>query len=178
MLNTVFLGGDDLDLTRILIAVPLLYVVVIAFVRISGKRSASQMNNFDWIVTVAMGSLVGSGIILRDVGLIEAALAVGLLLACQFALTWSVIRSDRLSSLVKASPRLLVCHGKILHDALRDERVSEQELMASIRGEGLPNLEDVTAVILETDATMTVMPAFSPGVKVRSLDDIRDYDPQ
>jgi uncharacterized membrane protein YcaP (DUF421 family) len=67
---------------------------------VSGKRSTSQTNNFDWFVPVAIASLVGSGMILKDVGEIDAALAIGLLLCLQYALTWSFIRSELLADIL------------------------------------------------------------------------------
>ena len=45
------------DLVRIALAAPVIYFTIIAFIRLAGKRSTSQMNNFDWVVTVALGSI-------------------------------------------------------------------------------------------------------------------------
>lgn len=104
---------DNTDsLLRILVSVPVLYLAVIGFVRVSGKRSTSQMNNFDWIVTVAMGSLVGSGIILEDVKLVEVCFAISLLLGSQYIVTTGVVHFASLAELVKAKPTLLVFEGE------------------------------------------------------------------
>ena len=58
-MDNLFVDGF-VPLLRVVISVPLIYFAVVAFVRASGKRTTGQMNGFDWIVTVAMGSLVAS----------------------------------------------------------------------------------------------------------------------
>ena len=153
------------DIIRILISAPLMYFAVVCFIRLSGKRSTSQMNNFDWVVTVALGSLVGSGIILADVTITEALLAIGLLLFMQWCLTSLIVRSRFVADLAKAEPRLLVENGQILKRAACKERISEREIKSAVREAGLISLSDVQWVILETDASLTVLPK-------------KDYSPQ
>ena len=49
---------DHIDkLGRIVLTTVVVYVLIILFTKVSGKRSTSQLNNFDWIVTVMIGSL-------------------------------------------------------------------------------------------------------------------------
>lgn len=156
-MEKLFFYSTD-NLVRILVSAPLLYFAVIAFIRVSGKRSTSQMNNFDWIVTVAMGSLVASGIVLKNVSLVEVVLAISALLLLQYLVTRTVLSSKLVRNLVKAQPTLLVRNGKFLDDAMREERITEGEVLSAIRGSGIGRIEDVEAVILETDARMSVIP--------------------
>ena len=144
------------DALRIALAVPLLYGAVIAFVRVSGKRTTSQMNGFDWVVTVALGSLVASGILPGGATAIEAGLAIALLFALQWLVTFAVSRSDLAEEAVKATPRLLLRNGRPLREAMLAERVNESELRAAVRASGHTRMEDVEWVILETDATLSV----------------------
>jgi uncharacterized membrane protein YcaP (DUF421 family) len=173
MENLFFDNADNL--WRIVISAPILYLSVIGFIRLSGKRSTSQMNNFDWIVTVAMGSLVASGIILKDVTILEIMLAIGLLLVFQYAVTKSLPHSKTMRVLIKAEPRLLVRDGKYLHDAMAKERVTEVEILAAIRTKGLRQLDDVLAVILETDASMSVLPTSDKQGDINTLENVAGW---
>lgn len=148
------IGGPDA--ARIALAVPLLYVSVIVLVRISGKRTTSQMNGFDWVVTVASGSLVASGILPGGSSAIESVLALVILVALQWLVTFAVSRSDAAKAAVKATPRLLLRNGEFLRDAMAAERVSEAEVRAEVRSAGHTRIEDVEWVILETDASLSV----------------------
>lgn len=145
-------------IAKVAIAAPSMYIGVVGAIRIAGKRSTSQMNNFDWIVTVAIGSLTASGIVLDNVSVIEALLAIYLLLGAQYLLTKGVFVSNRVTKLVKTNPTLLVNNGRFIHDALRDERVTPAEVMAALRENGLISVEEAKWVILETDATFSVIP--------------------
>lgn len=144
------------DAARIVLAAPLLYATVIGLVRVSGKRTTSQMNAFDWLVTVAAGTLVGSGILPGGAAAIEAMLAIAMLVLLQWATTFAVSRSAAAQSLVKATPRLLLRKGEFVREAMLAERVSEAEVRAAVRAAGNTRLEDIEWVILETDASLSV----------------------
>lgn len=162
MTQPIFFDGVD-DLVRTLIRAPLMYAVIVLFIRASGKRSLSQMNSFDWIVTVALGSIVASGVLLKDVTLAETGLAIGVFLALQYALTSLSSRSEAVSHFVKATPILLIRDGVYLEDAMRSERIAKDELLAAVRQHGLASVEEVGWAILETNAKISVIPARGSG---------------
>ena len=72
MTDPIFFDGMA-NLVRIAVSVPVIYFAIILFVRLAGKRSTSQMNNFDWVVTVAMGTLAASCMIQENVTVAEVA---------------------------------------------------------------------------------------------------------
>ena len=133
------------------------YLIIIIMARLTGKRTTGQMNNFDWLVTVAVGSLAASGILLRDVSIADAALAIIIIFALQWLTTWLVLRSPFMCRLIKPKPRLLLDKGGMLKDAMHKERISEAELYTAMREEGLVNLEEANWVILENNGKMTVI---------------------
>ncbi|MFZ3585216.1 DUF421 domain-containing protein [Loktanella sp. DJP18] len=149
-------------LLRTVFAAAILYLAVVAAVRMFGKRSTSQMNNFDWIVTVAIGSLMASGVLLSDVTVVESAAAIYTLLALQWILTSVVIRSDTATKIVKSEPTLLLHRGVILMDAISAERMTKAEIHAAVRQAGYSRIEDVQWVILETNSTLSVIGADQP----------------
>lgn len=153
-----FLVDEWHQVVEAMIAAALLYAFVILSVRVSGKRSTSQMNNFDWVVTVAIGSLMASGILLQDVSLFESMAAIGTLLGLQFLLTWVILRWEAMEELVRADPRLLFHDGEFLWSAMRRERVCKQEVLSAIRANGMRDLDEVQSVILETNASLSVLP--------------------
>ncbi len=145
------------SLARIAISVPIVYFAIILFIRLAGKRSTSQMNNFDWVVTVAMGTLAASCMIQKNVTIAESLLAIGSLLALQWTVTKLIYHFPTVSHVVKAEPALLVSEGELLQGTLRRERVNQDEVFAAIRENGLSSLDEVRWVILETDATISVI---------------------
>lgn len=118
----------------------------------------SQLNNFDWIINVAIGSLVASGILVKEISIIDASVAILGLAACQWLVTWAVIRFPPLEKMVKARPRLLTHKGEFLEEPMTKERISKSEVRAKLREQGFASLENANWVILESDGNMTVIP--------------------
>jgi len=152
-----FIFDNQDNLIRIAFTAPIIYTVVILGIRLVGKRSTSQMNSFDWIVTVAVGSLVSSTIILKSISLLEGTFSIFLLLVMQFILTKILVYSTNLQRVIRATPQLLVFEGKYLEENLSSERVVKGEILSAIRHRGIQNISDVHAVVLETDSTFSVI---------------------
>ncbi len=135
------------------------YVALILWLRISGKRTLSQWNAFDAIVTFALGSMLATATLSPTTTLVQGAIAFGIFVALQFVITWLAVRSGVVRRLIKARPTLLVRDGRMLDDVLRRERVTEGEVLAALRDKGLVALSQAHAVVLETSGRFSVIPA-------------------
>ncbi len=144
------------DLGRILVVGSLAYAGLVAMLRISGKRTLSKMNAFDLVVTVAFGSTLATVLLSKDVSLSEGLVALALLCVLQFVVATGSSRSNRFQAVVKAEPRLMFHHGSFLREAMRRERVAEEEILAAIRSDGHEDLSTVGSVVLETDGSFSV----------------------
>lgn len=145
------------DLLRILAVGTLAFTAVVVLLRVSGKRTLAKMNAFDLVVTIALGSTLASVLLDSAVSLAEGALALALLIALQYVVAWLSVRSSRFESIVKSEPRLLARNGRLLPQAMRAERLTEEEILAALRGAGLRRLEQAEAVVLETDGSLSVV---------------------
>ncbi|HEX6126976.1 MAG TPA: YetF domain-containing protein [Pyrinomonadaceae bacterium] len=133
------------------------YAALILSLRISGKRTLSKWNAFDFVVTIALGSTLATVILSKDVAFAEGIFALGLLIALQFVITWLSVRFDWVERLVKGEPTLLFDKGKFLRDAMERQRVAEDEVRMAIRAQGIAAIEAVEAVVLETDGSFSVI---------------------
>ncbi|SFQ47333.1 DUF421 domain-containing protein [Hymenobacter arizonensis] len=152
-----FFFSNWTSLVRTIVIGTLAYASLILLLRISGKRTLSKMNAFDFVVTVAMGSVLATVLLNKSVPLLDGILAFGLLIGLQFAITWLAVRYKAVSQLVKAEPTLLVYQGQYQHKAMRTERVTEGEILAGLRERGISSLTEAAAVVLETDGTLNVL---------------------
>lgn len=134
------------------------YAGLVVILRIGGKRTLSKMNAFDLVVTVALGSTLATVLLSKDVALAEGITAFLLLAGAQFAVTWTSLRSHRIRKWVKSEPRALLRDGQMLRDAMRDERVTDDEVEAAIRGAGYQGPDAIALVMLETDGSMSIVP--------------------
>lgn len=155
--------GSLYGLLRIIVVGPLAYLILIAILRASGKRTLSKMNAFDLVVTVALGSTLATVLLSKDVPLLEGVLGFAILVVLQFVIAWSTKRNGTVENAIKSEPRILLRDGKIDADALRDERITEEEIKAAVRKGGLGDLHAAAAVVLETDGSFSVIPNSDAG---------------
>lgn len=149
--------GDWGGIIHTVVAGTLSYFGLIAWLRISGKRTLSKWNSFDFVVTIALGSILASALLTKGNSFIQCMVAIGLLVGFQFIITWVSVRSGIVQQLIKAEPTLLVFKGEMKEQVMIDKRVAKGEVLAAIRINGSASVEDVDAVILETDGTFSVI---------------------
>jgi len=133
------------------------YIAIIILIRLAGKRTLAKMNAFDLVVTVALGSSLATVALSESTKLVEGILGIAVLLGLQYVVAWLSIRSKTVRQLVKAEPQLLLHNGQFLDEALRKERVTHDELRAAVRQQGVLTLDQVAAVVLETDGSISVI---------------------
>jgi uncharacterized membrane protein YcaP (DUF421 family) len=153
--DLLFGGWDSLGRTLV-IGVPA-YAALVFLLRISGRRTLSKMNAFDLVVTVAFGSTLATVLLNKEVSLAQGTLAFALLIGLQYAVTWSSVRVSWVRRVVTGEPALLYYEGDMLPAALKRARVTRDEVRAAVRGAGIADMEQVQAVVLETDGSFSVV---------------------
>ena len=151
------LFDDWASIVRIVVVGTIAYVVLIIYIRLFGKRTLSKMNAFDLIVTVALGSTLATVIVSKDVKLVEGLTALLLLCGLQFVVAYVSVRWPRAERLVKSEPSLLFFRGEFLRGAMMRERVTEDEILAAVRAQGIGDLDRVGAALLEADGSVSVI---------------------
>ncbi|WP_208560285.1 DUF421 domain-containing protein [Marinilactibacillus kalidii] len=145
------------ELIRLLVVGICFYIVMIIALRISGKRTLSKMNAFDFVVTVALGSTVSSLLINNQKNLWQGVTTFFLLVGLQFISTWLSVRSETISNLLKSKPSLIYFNNQYDRIKMKKERISESEILQAIRSQGIGSIEQVAAVVLETDGKISVL---------------------
>lgn len=164
MIENVFFSNWE-SLVRTFIVGLLGYFALILMLRISGKRTLSQVKEFDFIVTVALGSTLATVLLSKDVSLADGTLALAMLISLQYLLAYLSLRSKKVSRLISSDPTLLFYRGEFLWAALKKERVTEGEVRSVLRKNDISSLQEVEAVVMESNGQLTV-------VKTGSLSDV------
>lgn len=151
----------------------LAYFTMIIILRISGKRTLSKMNAFDFIVTVALGSSLATVALSADMPLAKGILVFFLLIFLQYVLTWLSVRVKKLKRVMTSQPSLLLYKGKLLKDVLKEERITLEEIYVVLREKGINSLEEVDIIVLETTGELTVIPSLEIS-RAESLQDVRN----
>ena len=174
MMHAFFTGWSSTG--RVLMVGVLAYIMLVLILRVSGKRTLAKMNAFDLVVTVALGSTLSATLVSATVPLIDGAAALALLIALQFAVAWASLRAGWFRRMVKSRPTLLMRDGSFLEGAMRSERVDRDEILAAIRTSGVGAMNEVAAVVLETDGSFSVLRSVPAARDASSLSDVAGAD--
>ncbi|ABC63935.1 DUF421 domain-containing protein [Erythrobacter litoralis] len=133
-------------------------VYVVFLVRMIGLRSFSKMTNFDFVMTVASGSLLAGAAQATDwAGFAQAMIAMTGLFTAQLALSRWRKNSDWFEQLMQNDAVLLMRNGEFCEKAMKEERVAKSDVIAKLREANVLELSKVRAVVLETTGDVSVM---------------------
>lgn len=147
---------DQKTFLTILLSTFFIYVVVIFYTRIFGKRSFSKMSSFDFAMTVAVGSIIATTVLSESVNFMEGALALLIVYILQLSAAY-FRRYKWFSNLTDNQPTLIMDGEKILHDNMKAVRVTEGDLRSKLREANVVKLSDVKAVVFESTGDIVVL---------------------
>lgn len=140
----------------LLSAIGLAWVVLL--VRIVGLRSFSKMTNFDFVMTIAMGSLLaGSSQSQTWTAFLQTLAAMTALFVVQVILSRARMRWLPIRKALQNRPVLLMRDGNFLDREMQAQRVSRQDLLEKLRIANVHEISTVKAVVLETTGDVSVL---------------------
>ncbi|MCW8109567.1 DUF421 domain-containing protein [Alteromonas ponticola] len=156
----------SVSILEVVTATSLAYFVVVLLILIVGKRASAKLNNFDWIVTVAMGALLGTTALNRSVSIWEGATAICCLFVLQYVFTFLSVHSRVFRKYTQHAPSVLALNGELIDSALVRHRVTPAEVRCAIRQRGYCDEKDVDAVVLEACGELSVIKADDHSVNI------------
>lgn len=144
-------------LVRVAAGSVIAYSAVLIVLRLAGKRALAKLNAFDFVITVAFGSTLATLVLSKQVALLEGMLAFVMLALLQWIVSRLSVASPWFSRAIRSVPVLLFVDGSYCQRNMEKERVTISEVDSAVRKAGVSRIEDVAAVVLETDGSMSVL---------------------
>ncbi|MEX2485394.1 MAG: YetF domain-containing protein [Brumimicrobium sp.] len=145
------------NIIKIICITPLAYIAIVIILRVSGKRTLSKMNAFDFVITIALGSVLASVAILPNIPLVEGITAFIVFIGFQFLFTWLTVRFKAFKSLITSKPSLIFYKGDFLFPIMKKERITVEEVNSAVRQNGYSSLDGIDIIILETTGDMSII---------------------
>jgi uncharacterized membrane protein YcaP (DUF421 family) len=149
------LSSTGTALVVVLISMVAIYAAVVIATRVAGPRSLAQMSAFDFVATVALGSIIAS-VGVGSVPLADGVVAVVALLGLQY-LVATLRRVQGVTRVVDSDALLLVTEGEVIEAHLAEARLTRDDLRSHLRRANVTDLADVRAVVLETTGDVNVL---------------------
>lgn len=159
------------EVLRVLIVGSAAYASLVVILRVSGKRTLGQLNAFDFVITVSLGSTLATILLNSDVAFLEGIAALCLLLALQLIVAWTSAHVPGTRGVITSQPVALLLEGELNGDELRRNRLTESEVLQAVRSTGSGDLSQIAAVVLETNGSLSVIPGdkFGDGSAIKGV---------
>ncbi|MDL4839956.1 DUF421 domain-containing protein [Aquibacillus rhizosphaerae] len=152
-----FLFDNWKNLLWIVLMGVIIYPTFLIIFRIFGKRSLTQVNMFDFIITVAYGNTLASILIIQSISYTEGVLLIFMLAVLQFIFSKLQTKFKPFWNLTKAKPIYLYSQGDFNQEAMKRERLKFEDLRSAVRKQGMVSFQQLDALILEGDGTITAV---------------------
>jgi uncharacterized membrane protein YcaP (DUF421 family) len=133
------------------------YAALVVLLRVGGKRILAKLNAFDLVVTVALGSILATSVLSKDVHYVDALAGMALLIGAQWLVSRLTTSLPGGRRFVNAEPTLVVSNGEVLETSLSRLRLTRGEVLQAVRSSGQGGLDGIAAVVLEPDGTLSVI---------------------
>lgn len=133
------------------------YLVITLALRVIPKRHIGNIAPNDMIALVIIGSLAADAILGEANTLPDLLLMVFVIILWDYLFNLAEYYFPRFRGVAQHAPTLLIHNGEILQGNLRKEKLTEQELAASLRQQGVSDITQVRHAILEVDGRVSVI---------------------
>ena len=164
------------DLLLVLFRTVLVLVILFILTRIMGKKQVSQMNIYDYIIGITMGSIAA------DISLdIEKSIVAGILSLLIYGLsgalvTYLTLKNIRIRRFINGVPCILMDNGKIIEANLRKEGIDINDLEEEARQNGYFDLSKVNYAVLEISGKISFLAKAREDMVTKSDMKIKVHD--
>ena len=128
-----------------------LYLFLWFVMRVLGKKELGQMSAFELVLLLAIGDLVQQGVTQEDYSVTGAMLAIGAFSVLILLGSWVSFRFPCSRDVLEGIPVVIVRDGRLRHDVLRLERLTDTEVREAMREQGIDDVGTVRVGLLEAD---------------------------
>jgi uncharacterized membrane protein YcaP (DUF421 family) len=145
------------NFTDILLRASVVYLFMVAAIRLFGKKELSQLSVTDLVFILLISNAVQNAMLGPDTSLAGGVLAALCLFVLNYLLKLIMYRSKKVKSLIEGEPVMLVYKGNLIEDNMAKEKITLDELEAVVREHGVSSIDNVALAILEIDGNISVL---------------------
>ncbi len=134
-------------------------VALVVGVRLFGRRQIGELNLADLLVVLMAANAVQNAMTSGNGGIATAVVSAGVLLLIGRLAVELIVRRPSLQHRLTGAPTVLVLDGRLLQKNVRHEHLNADDVLVAVRQQGLSDLGDVRLAILESDGSISVVPA-------------------
>lgn len=145
------------DIFSIALRSAIVYLCILLFIRIFGKKELSQLSVIDLVFILLISNSVQNAMVGNNSSLIGGLAAAITLFAINMLLRFFIFRFRPVEKLLEGEPLTLIYKGKILKMHLDEVQITIEELHATVREHGIEKIEEVDLAVLEADGNISIL---------------------
>jgi uncharacterized membrane protein YcaP (DUF421 family) len=134
----------------------IMYLCLVVFLRMFGKRELAQLNPFDLVVLLTLSNTVQNAIIGDDNSVTGGIIGAFTLLAINWITMWILFRAPKVNAALQGPATTLIRNGEVDQTALRRESLTHEELISVLNKNGFSDPSEVEVCVLEPNGTFYV----------------------
>ncbi|MGE6480461.1 DUF421 domain-containing protein [Psychrobacter namhaensis] len=142
---------------EILIRVTVMFVLIISFLRFTGKRGVRQLSIFELTIILSLGSIAGDPMFTEDLPIIQAVLIMSTVILLYRLCTWAMMKFQPVENFLEGKSLYIVEDGMLVLEKIKKGKMSHDEFFAEMRQQGVEHLGQVRTGLLETDGNFSVL---------------------
>lgn len=150
---------------EIMVRCVLMYILIILFLRLTGKRGVRQLSIFEVAILLALGSIAGDPMFDEELPILQAVLVMSVVIMMYRLTTWLMMKYQPFEDLIEGKSLYVVEDGMLVLDKIQRGKMSHDEFFAEMRQQGVEHLGQVRVGLLETDGKFSIL--FYPDEQVR-----------
>lgn len=143
----------------------IMFLLVLTFLRLSGKKGVRQLSIFEVAIIIALGSAAGDPMLSRDYPIIPSLLVFAVIIVVYRIITFYAAKNENFESLVEGEPIYIIEDGQFAMVNRTAHNFAKDEFLAELRNEGVSHLGQVETAILETNGKLSIF--FYPDTSVK-----------
>jgi uncharacterized membrane protein YcaP (DUF421 family) len=135
------------------------YMILLILLRISGKRTLSQVTTFDFVLILIIAETTQQALLGEDYSLTNMTIIASTLVLLSLLLAYVDFYLPQVSKWVDGAPLIVVRDGEILKDRVRKELVTEEDILESARQKhGIERMDQIKYAVLEKSGDISIIP--------------------
>lgn len=135
----------------------ILLIIIVAAVRIMGKRQIGQLQPAELVVTILLSEIAATPMQDNDIPMINSVVAIAVLVSLEILMSVVSMKSIRIRGLLQGNSVILIRDGKIDQKQMKRLRYTIDDLLEALRAKDVFDVTDVQYAIAETDGTLSVL---------------------
>ncbi len=165
-LLNILKGGEDWPFHfEIVFRTLIMYVFILLFLSVLGKRGVKQLSVFELVIIIGFGSAAGDPMFYKEVGLLNAFVVLLVIVLCYKLTTWIVFKNETIEKLIEGRSIYLIENGKFALQNFQKEQLGYDEFFSEMRQQGISHIGQVDLALIETSGNLSVY--FTPDEKVK-----------